>query len=139
MKIKVFVDTSIFVEMFKGNLVAREIMDVLLTKDNTMLCTSVSCIEEIIYVSKKYKLNVKEILDFIEDNLYVLDISMETYRLFKSFVLKYDIGSVADLLHLATCKHHNIKYLATLDEDFIKPAKKEKITLLMSKKDVEKI
>jgi len=44
-----------------------------------------------------------------------------------------------DALILATCKHNRIKYLATLDEDFIEAAKKERIELIMKQEDLEKI
>jgi len=44
-----------------------------------------------------------------------------------------------DALILATCKHYHIKYLATLDEDFIEPAKKERIKLIMNPEDVKRI
>ena len=65
-------------------------------------------------------------------------IDEQVMELSKRYIKRYALRP-NDALILATCKHHNIRYLATLDEDFIKPAKKEKIKLIMRPEDVKKI
>ncbi len=137
---KVFIDSTIFVESMKDNKNALDILKYLLESEHHLFVNPSVC-EEVIYILKKRRpTHIKVFKNFILDNyIEILSIDENIVFYFFDLVGKYDIPSTADLLHLATCKYHNIKYLATLDEDFIKPAKKEKITLLMSRKDVEKI
>ncbi len=89
--------------------------------------------------NKKLTLVIENIEDVIRDILISvnsLPITKEIYDKSITYMKQYNLLP-NDALILATCKHHNIKYLATLDEDFIKPAKKERIK--MSKKDMEKM
>ena len=65
-------------------------------------------------------------------------IDEQVIELSKKYIKQYALRQ-NDALILATCKHYGIKYLATLDEDLIEPAKKEKIKLIMKSEDVEKI
>ncbi len=133
---KILVDSSVILESLKDNRLAVELLEKILDYE---LFISPVVFDEVVYVVRKRTIKeVKDVITFLLESFYFLPIDHDVVRKASIFILKYNLKP-ADALILATCKHHSIKYLATLDEDFIKPAKKEKIKLLMSRKDVEKI
>ncbi len=75
---------------------------------------------------------------YLEKLLFVFNwcvVNKSIGRLSLNFIRNYNLKP-NDALILATCKHYNIPYLLSLDEDFKKACEKEGITLIDS---VEKL
>ena len=129
-----FLDSSVIIEGFKNNNKALNILKEL-AKINVRLFLNDVVINEVIYqLHSKRGFNLKQLREhllsfsFLEVNEEVLNI---LFDLIESYNLKPN-----DALILATCKHYNLKYLISLDEDFKEPCEKEGIILINS---VEKL
>jgi len=129
---KVFIDSSIIIESFKGDLRGRNILSFLLKnlekfepKINSVV------VSEVVYqLTFRKKFDIKEISDFIT-SFDILTIDEKVTLLALELIQKYNLKP-NDALILSTCKYHKIKYLLSLDTDFEKPCEKEKIKLINS-------
>ncbi|WP_293447867.1 type II toxin-antitoxin system VapC family toxin [Persephonella sp.] len=147
---KIFVDSSIFIENFKGNTIAKEILEVAIDKFDV-------CINSIVFSEVLFKLIVlksgKSILTLKSQNLIsdlikelknysellllfeVLEENKDVLNLSLRFMEKYSLLT-NDALILATCKYYGIDKIASLDSDFEKATITEKIKLIRSMNDL---
>jgi predicted nucleic acid-binding protein len=148
---KIFIDSSIFIENFKGNTTAKEILEVAIDKFDV-------CINSIVFSEVLFKLMVlksgKSILTIKSQNLIsslikelknysellllfeVLEENKEILNLSIRFIEKYSLLT-NDALILATCKHYGIDKIASLDSDFEKATVSENIKLIRSVNDLK--
>ncbi len=141
---KIFIDSSIFIENFKGNTTAKEILEVAIDKFEI-------CINSIVFSEVIFKLMVlksdKSILTIKSKNLVsslikelekysellllfkVLEENKEILNISLKLMEKYDLLT-NDALILATCKYHGIDKIASLDSDFEKATISENIKLI---------
>ncbi len=148
---KIFVDSSIFIENFKGNNIAREILQESIDKFD--ICINGIVFSEIIFKlmilkSGKSALTIKsqKLIPSIVKNLddysnllllfNVLEENKEILRTSFQFMQKYNLLT-NDALILATCKYYGITKLASLDKDFESIAANENIQLINNPKDIE--
>ncbi len=135
---KFFVDSNIIVEAFKekGLEEAYKILDLILAEDLSCYINIVVENEVIFHLitKGKGKLNLDKLNDFLEVFNF-LELNSNIRTLYKRYIKTYKLKP-NDALILATCKHYNIPYLLSLDEDFKKACEKEGITLIDS---VEKL
>ncbi len=148
---KIFVDSSIFIENFKGNNIAREILQESIDKFD--ICINSIVFSEIIFKlmilkSGKSALTIKsqKLIPSIVKNLddysnllllfNVLEENKEILRTSFQFMQKYNLLT-NDALILATCKYYGITKLASLDKDFESIAANENIQLINNPKDIE--
>lgn len=149
---KIFIDSSIFIETFKGNTAAKEILEVAI--DNFDVCINSIVFSEVIFKlivlkSGKSILTIKNQKNFIsslmkelksyselillfnvlEENKEILDISLKLME-------KYDLLT-NDALILATCKYYEIDKIASLDTDFEKATTNENIKLIRNVNDLK--
>ena len=129
---KVFIDSSIIIESFKGDLRGRNILSFLLKnlKKFEPKINSVVVSEVVYQLTFRKKFDIKEISDFIT-SFDILTIDEKVTLLALELIQKYNLKP-NDALILSTCKYHKIKYLLSLDTDFEKPCEKEKIKLINS-------
>ena len=148
---KIFIDSSIFIENFKGNTTAKEILEVAIDKFDL-------CINSIVFSEVLFKLMVlksgKSILTIKSQNLIsslikelknysellllfeVLKENKEVLNLSLGFIEKYNLLT-NDALILATCKYYGIDKIASLDSDFEKATVSENIKLIRSVNDLK--
>ncbi|WP_457625855.1 type II toxin-antitoxin system VapC family toxin [Persephonella sp.] len=148
---KIFIDSSIFIENFKGNTTAKEILEVAIDKFDV-------CINSIVFSEVLFKLMVlksgKSILTIKSQNLIsslikelknysellllfkVLEENKEILNLSIRFIEKYSLLT-NDALILATCKYYGIDKIASLDSDFEKVTVSENIKLIRSVNDLK--
>ena len=148
---KIFIDSSIFIENFKGNTTAKEILEVAIDKFDV-------CINSIVFSEVLFKLMVlksgKSILTIKSQNLIsslikelknysellllfkVLEENKEVLNISLEFIEKYNLLT-NDALILATCKYYGIDKIASLDSDFEKATVSENIKLIRSVNDLK--
>jgi len=148
---KIFIDSSIFIENFKGNTTAKEILEVAIDKFDV-------CINSIVFSEVLFKLMVlksgKSILTIKSQNLIsslikelknysellllfkVLEENKEVLNISLRFIEKYNLLT-NDALILATCKYYGIDKIASLDSDFEKATVSENIKLIRSVNDLK--
>ncbi len=148
---KIFIDSSIFIENFKGNTTAKEILEVAVDKFDV-------CINSIVFSEVLFKLMVlksgKSILTIKSQNLIsslikelknysellllfkVLEENKEILNISLRFLEKYSLLT-NDALILATCKYYGIDKIASLDSDFEKATISENIKLIRSVNDLK--
>ena len=138
-KMSFFIDTNIFVETLKKD-GAKEAKNIWFEILNNYLkedfCVNIIVKNEVIfhlYIKRKL-ISLKELKKLFNTFLN-LKISSEVENLMFDLIESYNLKP-NDALILATCKHYNIKYLISLDEDFKEPCEKEGIILINS---VEKL
>ena len=149
---KIFIDSSIFIETFKGNTAAKEILEVAI--DNFDVCINSIVFSEVIFKlivlkSGKSILTIKNqknlisslmkelksyselilLFNVLEENKEILDISLKLME-------KYDLLT-NDALILATCKYYEIDKIASLDTDFEKATTNENIKLIRNVNDLK--
>jgi len=139
---KVFVDTSFFIDFFRGKKEAKEIYEQIVSEE---LYTSLNVLEETTYILMKLKAfdltGIKEHYDLIKELKKNEKVYGDCFNLSKEFfysLLKWsvtvlsitlswdDVLEVMEKYHLlpndaliaATCKHYGIKKIATFDPDF---------------------
>jgi predicted nucleic acid-binding protein len=138
MAIKFFVDTCIFIEAFKktGLKEAKELYTAIFKDFVNEFFINEVVIDEVLfyYINNKGKFyfttleELVEIFDFFEFLVFDKDLLDLWIKMIKIHKLK-----THDALILATCKHHGIKYLISIDrEDFTIPCEKEGIVLIDS-------
>jgi predicted nucleic acid-binding protein len=148
---KIFIDSSIFIENFKGNIAAKEILEVAIDKFDV-------CINSIVFSEVLFKLMVlksgKSILTIKSQNLIsslikelknysellllfkVLEENKEVLNISLGFIEKYNLLT-NDALILATCKYYRIDKIASLDSDFEKATVNENIKLIRNVNDLK--
>ena len=136
--IKFFLDSSFLIELLKGNKNALSINTVLIKSRGTLFFYNHIVLSETIY-----QLYFKRGFDLITietilNEFDLLEIGNEIKDLAMSYIKSYRLKP-NDALILATCKHHEINCLISLDEDFKQPCEKEEITLINSAKKLEKV
>ncbi len=147
---KIFIDSSIFIENFKGNTTAKEILElatdkfdvyinsivfsevlfklmVLKSGKSILTIKSQNLISSLIKELKNYS-ELLLLFEVLEENKEVLNISLE-------FIEKYNLLT-NDALILATCKYYGIDKIASFDSDFEKATITEKIKLIRSMNDL---
>jgi predicted nucleic acid-binding protein len=112
------------IELLKGNKNALSINTVLIKSRGTLFFYNHIVLSETIY-----QLYFKRGFDLI-----TIETILNEFDLLEPHNLKPN-----DALILATCKHHEINCLISLDEDFKQPCEKEEITLINSAKKLEKV
>ncbi len=148
---KIFIDSSIFIENFKGNTLAKEILEVAINRFDV-------CINSIVFSEVLFKLMVlksgKSILTIKSQNLIsslikelknysellllfkVLEENKEILSISLRFIEKYNLLT-NDALILATCKYYGIDKIASLDRDFEKATISENIKLIRNTDDLK--
>ncbi|WP_029522810.1 type II toxin-antitoxin system VapC family toxin [Persephonella sp. KM09-Lau-8] len=148
---KIFIDISIFIESFKGNPIAKEILEKSIDKFD--ICINGIVFSEVIFrlislESGKSALTLKSqkemspvinkikdyselllIFDVLGENKNILEMSL---RLMKKYNLLTN-----DAIILATCKYYSIDKLASLDKDFEDVTQSEGIKLIQNVSDIE--
>ena len=140
---KIFIDTSFFVEYFLGNGEAKNIYNAIKSKE---LYTSISVVEETTYILMKLTASDLsnedkhyEIIKKLKKDERVYEICLNKARVFYFSLIgdgvkilmpaSWDITLEMmekykllpnDALIAATCKHYGIKKIATFDDDFKK-------------------
>ncbi len=147
---KIFIDSSIFIENFKGNSVAKEILEISIDKFEIYINSIV--FSEVIFKlmaikSGKSALTIrsqktvssimKELNDYSSLLLLfnVLGENKEILKISLDFMQKYNLLT-NDSLILSTCKYYNIPKLASLDKDFENAAINENIKLIKNADDL---
>jgi len=148
---RIFIDSSIFIENFKGNITAKEILEVAIDKFDV-------CINSIVFSEVLFKLMVlksgKSILTIKSQNLIsslikelknysellllfkVLEENKEVLNISLGFIEKHNLLT-NDALILATCKYYGIDKIASLDNDFKKATISENIKLIRNVNDLK--
>jgi len=140
---KIFVDTSFFVEYFLGNIKAMEIYEIIKSKE---LWTSVNVVEEATYILMKLTASDLsnenshyEIIKRLKDDEKIYEVCVNKSRAFYSSLIGAGVKILMpaswestleimekyhllpnDALIAATCKHYGIEKIAAFDEDFRK-------------------
>jgi len=140
---KIFIDTSFFVEYFLGNEEAKNIYNKIRSKE---LYTSINVVEETTYILMKLIVsdlsNVDkhyEIIKKLKKDERVYETCLNKARVFYFSLIEEGVKILMpaswditleimekykllpnDALIAATCKHYGIKKIATFDEDFKK-------------------
>jgi len=129
---KIFIDSSIIIESFKGDSRGRNILSLLLKNlDQFEPKINSVVVSEVVYqLTFRKKFDIKEISEFIT-SFDILTIDEKVTLLALELIQKYNLKP-NDALILSTCKYYKIKYLLSLDTDFEKPCEKEKIKLINS-------
>jgi len=150
--VKVFVDSSVLVESFKGN---KEARDLLLEANKKFILYKNSIVfSEVVYKviglyagkspftlkkQKKIENIFKEINEHLELLKFIntLPLNSKIELIALEFMEKYNLLP-NDALILATCKYHDIKFLLSLDEDFEKPCQQEGINFVNKVEKLQK-
>ncbi len=151
---KIFLDSSVLVEYFKGKTEAVELLEHILSRIDFRIFVNDIVYLEVAYIFirtragknhltlKKNKSIVsklgKEFLNYaypVLESLEFLELNRNTVSLANTFMIKYGLLP-NDALILATCKIYGIGSLASLDEDFKKPCESEGILLVSSLQDL---
>jgi len=145
-----FVDSSIFVEAFKKSSskehkIAKSILEVLLKEVVLFYPINVNSVVwdetvfHLIVKGKAYdKSLVKEFLKHLFSLFDWLEINKKVGFLGLSLIEKHNLKT-HDALILATCKHYGVKYLISIDSDFLEPCQKEGIILIDSPEKLKEI
>jgi predicted nucleic acid-binding protein len=142
--IKAFVDSNVIINHFSGNINILELLEKYELYINPIVFSEVLMVYlKLITNEKSYTLKHKpELIVNKKEELKLLD---DLFSLFKTLPISEDIQKIAynlvidygllpnDALILATCKHHKIKNLITLDNDFKEIADKEGIEVINPK------
>ena len=134
---KFFIDSNIIIESLKedGLKEAYEILNTLIHFRVIPFINFIVLNETIFILCYKRKLlNLKEVLNFLS-NFIKLSLNESIEQMAINYMETYNLKP-NDALVLATCKHYNIPYLLSLDEDFKEACEKEGIVLIDS---VEKL
>lgn len=148
---KVFLDSNIFIEHFKGNRKATSLLERVIGEElyiNEVVYSEVAYIFIRTFSGKSYpdlKKNRelvsaagKKFVELIYPILKLanfLEINSEVVIISNNFIQKYGLLP-NDALILATCKHYELDALASLDTDYEEACRNEGITLIS---DVENL
>jgi predicted nucleic acid-binding protein len=133
-----FVDSNVIIEGLKGNKKANEIFKQFLDSEIKIAINPIVYSEVIYKLTYKHLFDLEEIHDILIKSSYILAINYFIINFSYDLMKKYNLKP-NDALILATCKHYNIKYLISLDEDFKKPCEKEGIVLIDSAEKLKEI
>ena len=138
----VFLDTSFFLDFFRGKQEAKEIYEQIVSEE---LYTSMNVLEETTYILMKLKASdltgIKKHHDLLKELKKNEKVYRDCFNLSKDFfssLLKWNVKVLPitlswddvlevmekyrllpnDALIAATCKHHGIRKIATFDPDF---------------------
>jgi len=92
----------------------------------------------LIIKNKLFSKGQEKFLFNLLNSFIFLDSCSDIIKLARKFILKYNLKP-NDALILATCKHYNIPYLLSLDEDFKEACEEEGIVLIDSVEKLKKI
>ena len=144
---------SIFIENFKGNTIAKEILEVAIDRFDVCINSIVIVFSEVLFKLMVLK-SGKSILTIKSQNLIsslikelknysellllfkVLEENKEILNISLRFLEKYSLLT-NDALILATCKYYGIDKIASLDSDFEKATISENIKLIRSVNDLK--
>ncbi|WP_202318888.1 type II toxin-antitoxin system VapC family toxin [Archaeoglobus neptunius] len=148
---KIFLDSNIFIEHFKGNKNASSLLERVIGEElyiNEVVYSEVAYIFIRTFSEKSYpdlKKNRelvsaagKKFVELIYPALKLanfLEINREVVSISNNFIQKYGLLP-NDALILATCKHYELDALASLDTDYEEACRNEGITLIS---DVENL
>ncbi len=141
---KIFIDSSVFIENFKGNLKAKSILEESISKFEVYINGIV--FSEVLFkvlgiktgkspITLKSRKQIPKSIKNLENysNLLllfnVLGENSDILRLSIEFMQRYSLLT-NDAIILATCKYYNIENLVSLDSDFTEASEKEKILLV---------
>jgi uncharacterized protein len=125
---KIFIDSSVLIEFQKNNKEAVSLIDSW-NKEGTIFFINPIVVSEVVYIlKKKLKLNITVISEILQD-FHILAIDNKTVTIAYDYMKKYNMKP-NDALILASCKHHKIPNLITIDNDFTIVCKTEEINLL---------
>ena len=82
-------------------------------------------------VKRVFSEKVSLIWKYLLFNFRILSVDEEVLKLGKAYIENFGLLP-NDALVLATCKRYEIKYLISIDNDFLEPCKKEGIVLINS-------
>ena len=131
-------DSSIIVKGLKKDNTALEMIKLLVKViDKVEPCINVIVLSETIYqLTYKRKFSLEELEAFLT-RFRFLEVGRSIGNLALKYMKFYKLKP-NDALILATCKYYSIKYLVSLDSDFIAPCYEEEITLINSPEILEK-
>jgi len=150
------VDTNVLIEGVKGN--EEELFELINNNlSNYNFYIPINAFEEIIFILlrefsklsywklKKDKNLVRTLFknkiiyfwDYILNGFEILPLNKEILNVSKLMIREYGLLP-NDALILATCKHYNIPYLLSLDEDFKEACEKRSIVLVDSIEKLKK-
>ena len=138
---KFFVDSNVIIESFKekGLEEAYNMLEFIFTKNLKAYINLIVENEVIFHLIIKGKGGIKlNELDNFLSSFGFLNIEEHIRVIYKDFILKYNLKP-NDALILATCKHYNIPYLLSLDEDFKEACEKESLTLIDSVEKLKRV
>ena len=114
---KLFFDSSIIIETFKGNNEAIEIIKKIEKIEDKNIFINCIVFSEVSYqLSVRRTFSKDEIFEFLNSFLF-LDVNFSVVLLSQKYMKKYNLKP-NDALISATIKYYNIDYLVTLDEDY---------------------
>jgi len=137
---KFFIDSNIIIESLKedGLKEAYEILNTLIHFRVIPFINFIVLNETIFILCYKRKLlNLKEVLNFLS-NFIKLSLNESIEQMAINYMETYNLKP-NDALVLATCKHYNIPYLLSLDEDFKEACEKESLTLIDSVEKLKRV
>ena len=113
---KIFIDSSVLIELFKGNQLAYEKLYANGEADNLFFINPV-VVSEITYIlKKKLKFSYDQIFKILQ-GYEILPVDAMTVKKAFELMASYNLRP-NDALILATVLLHNIQYFITLDSDF---------------------
>ena len=114
---KLFFDSSIIIETFKGNDEAIKIVKKVEKIKNKNIFINCVVFSEVSYqLSIKRTFSKDEIFEFLNSFLF-LDINFSVVLLSQKYMKEYNLKP-NDALIAASVKYYDIDYLVTLDEDY---------------------
>ncbi len=135
----IFLDSSVIIEGLKKESVFKEAKDLLKSAviNHSKFCINEVVFDEVLYWFVKRKVDLKKyskVLFLFE----LKPLNKDFTKLWIEFIDKYGLKP-HDALILATCKHYSIPYLLSLDKDFEEVCKRERIVLINSVENLEKV
>jgi hypothetical protein len=126
-----FIDSSIIIEIFKGNKKAIEISKKLIF-NNSISINEVVYSEVVYQLCFRKKFSKEEIGNLLLESFNFLLINKEVLNLSFFYIKRYNIKP-NDSLIFSTCKYYGIRNLISLDNDYKNICKYENIKLIDSK------
>jgi len=113
---KLFFDSSIIIETFKGNEKAVEIIEKIKHIEKKIYINTVVFSEVAYQLSIRRSFKKDEIFDFLNGFLF-LDTNYSIILLAQKYIKEFNLKP-NDAIISATVKYYNINYLVTLDSDY---------------------
>ena len=125
---KIFIDSSILIELYKKNPDAILKFRVVNKSDFLLYINPIVVSGVVFILKKKLKLTVREIQQILK-GLIILPIGQEIITITYDYMHKYNMKP-NDAIIAATCKYHKIRNLLTIDNDFEQVCSNENIEIL---------